>query len=45
MIAEVLDGLSRSNDGTNDGGRAAVGARVPALCARFPIYTGLIGSA
>jgi len=40
MIAEVLDGLSASNDGTNAAVEAAVGARVRALCARFPIYTG-----
>ena len=38
MITEVLDGLSRSNDGTNAAAEAAVGARVQALCARFPIY-------
>jgi glycine hydroxymethyltransferase len=39
MIGEVLDGLSRSNDGTNDLAEQAVGARVKALCARFPIYS------
>jgi glycine hydroxymethyltransferase len=38
MIGEVLDGLSRSNDGTNEAVEQAVGARVKALCARFPIY-------
>jgi glycine hydroxymethyltransferase len=38
MINEVLDGLSRSNDGSNDAVEAAVGARVQALCARFPLY-------
>ncbi len=38
MIGEVLDGLARSNDGTNDAAEAAVAARVRALCARFPIY-------
>jgi glycine hydroxymethyltransferase len=38
MINEVLDGLSRSNDGANDAAEAAVGARVQALCARFPLY-------
>ena len=38
MIAEVVDGLAKSNDGTNDAVEAAVGARVKALCARFPIY-------
>jgi glycine hydroxymethyltransferase len=40
MIAEVLDALGRSNDGSNDAAEAAVGARVQALCARFPIYRG-----
>ncbi len=39
MIGEVLDGLSRSNDGGNVAAEAAVGARVRALCARFPIYS------
>jgi glycine hydroxymethyltransferase len=39
MIGEVLDGLSKSNDGTNDAAEQAVGARVRALCARFPIYS------
>lgn len=38
MIGEVLDGLAKSNDGTNDAAETAVGARVKALCARFPIY-------
>ncbi len=38
MIGEVLDGLSVSNDGTNATVEAAVGARVQAMCARFPIY-------
>ena len=38
MIDEVLEGLARSNDGTNAAAEAAVGARVQALCARFPIY-------
>src|SRR5271165_6146902 len=38
MIDEVLEGLSRSNDGANDAAEAAVGARVQALCARFPMY-------
>jgi glycine hydroxymethyltransferase len=41
MIGEVLDGLSRSNDGSNDAAEQAVAARVQALCARFPIYSGL----
>jgi glycine hydroxymethyltransferase len=40
MIGEVLDGLARSNDGTNTAAEAAVGARVRAMCARFPIYAG-----
>jgi len=38
MIGEVLDGLARSNDGTNGTAEAAVGARVQDLCARFPLY-------
>jgi glycine hydroxymethyltransferase len=38
MIGEVLDGLSKSNDGDNAAVEAAVGERVKALCARFPIY-------
>jgi glycine hydroxymethyltransferase len=38
MIGEVLDGLSKSNDGGNDAVEQAVGARARALCARFPIY-------
>jgi glycine hydroxymethyltransferase len=40
MITEVLDALGRSNDGANDAAEQAVGARVRALCARFPIYRG-----
>jgi len=39
MINEVLEGLGRSNDSTNGAAEAAVGARVRAMCARFPIYT------
>ena len=39
MIDEVLEGLARSNDGANQAAEQAVGARVKALCARFPIYT------
>jgi glycine hydroxymethyltransferase len=39
MIDEVLEGLARSNDGFNQAAEQAVGARVKALCARFPIYT------
>ena len=38
MINEVLEGLSRSNDGTNAAAEQAVAQRVRALCARFPIY-------
>ena len=38
MINEVLDGLSRSNDGSNEVVEAAIAARVQAMCARFPIY-------
>jgi glycine hydroxymethyltransferase len=38
MIDEVLEGLSSSNDGTNAAAEAAVGARVQALCAQFPMY-------
>ena len=38
MIGEVLDGLSKSNDGTNETIERAVGVRAKALCARFPIY-------
>jgi glycine hydroxymethyltransferase len=38
MIADVLDGLSGSNDGANTAVEHAVGARVLELCARFPIY-------
>ena len=39
MIGEVLDGLAASADGTNAVAEAAVGARVKALCAWFPIYS------
>ena len=38
MINEVLDGLGHSTDGSNAAAEAAVGERVQALCARFPIY-------
>jgi len=38
MIGEVLDGLAKSNDGTNTIAEQAVAARVKTLCARFPIY-------
>ncbi len=40
LITEVLDGLARSNDGSNEAAERAVAARVQALCARFPIYPG-----
>ncbi|MDQ2801924.1 MAG: serine hydroxymethyltransferase, partial [Pseudomonadota bacterium] len=40
MITEVLDGLARSNDGSNEAAERAVGARVLDLCDRFPIYRG-----
>ncbi|MBS0561751.1 MAG: serine hydroxymethyltransferase [Proteobacteria bacterium] len=40
MINEVLEGLGRSNDGANEAVEKTVGARVQALCARFPIYPG-----
>jgi glycine hydroxymethyltransferase len=40
LIDTVLEGLSRSNDGSNDAAERAVGAQVQALCARFPIYRG-----
>ena len=40
MIGELLDGLKASNDGSNAAAEQAVGARVLALCARFPIYGG-----
>ena len=38
MIAEVVDGLARSNDGSNVAAEQAVAARVLALCSCFPIY-------
>ena len=38
MINEVLEGLGRSNDGTNTAVEQAVGARVKELCSRFPLY-------
>jgi glycine hydroxymethyltransferase len=40
MINEVLEGLGRSNDGTNTAVEQAVGKRVQELCARFPLYAG-----
>jgi glycine hydroxymethyltransferase len=38
MIGELVDGLAKSNDGTNTAAEQAVTPRVKALCARFPIY-------
>ncbi len=38
MIGEVLDGMAKSNDGSNAAAEQAVSKRVLALCARFPIY-------
>jgi glycine hydroxymethyltransferase len=38
MINEVLEGLSRSNDGSNAAAEQTVATRVRELCARFPIY-------
>jgi glycine hydroxymethyltransferase len=38
MIDEVLEGLSRSNNGANNIAETAIAARVQALCARFPLY-------
>ena len=38
MIAEVVDGLAASNDGTNELAERAVGEKVHQLCAKFPIY-------
>jgi glycine hydroxymethyltransferase len=38
MINEVLEGLSRSDDGSNDAAEQAVASRVRELCLRFPIY-------
>ena len=38
MLDDVLTGLSGSNDGSNTLVEEAVGRRVQALCARFPIY-------
>ncbi len=40
MINQVLEGLSHSNDGSNDAAERAVRERVRALCARFPLYPG-----
>ncbi len=38
MIGQVLDGLAKSNDGTNTAAEQEIGARAQALCTRFPIY-------
>ena len=38
MINEVMEGLGQSNDGANSAVEQAVGARVKALCAQFPLY-------
>ncbi len=38
FIAEVADGLARSNDGTNGPAEQSVGAKVLDLCTKFPIY-------
>ncbi len=39
MIDTVIEGLARAGDGgSNDAVEAEIGARVRALCARFPIY-------
>ena len=43
MIGEVLDGLARSNDGSNQTAEQAVASRVQAMCARFPIYGAGVG--
>jgi glycine hydroxymethyltransferase len=43
MIGQVLDGLSRSNDGANEAAERDVAARVQAMCARFPIYAAGLG--
>ena len=38
MIAEVVDGLAQSNDGSNELAERSVGEKVLSLCAKFPIY-------
>ncbi len=45
MIGQVLDGLAKSNDGSNDAAEAEIGAQVQAMCARFPIYPAPISPA
>ena len=43
MINEVLEGLQRSNTGEDNAAvEREVGARVMALCARFPMYEGAL---
>ncbi len=42
MIDEVIEGLARSNDGSNETAEQAVAKRVQTLCARFPIYAGRV---
>ena len=43
MVDELIEGLARSNDGTNTAAEAAVGARVLELCGRFPTYGRVTG--
>jgi glycine hydroxymethyltransferase len=38
LIAEVVDGLAQNGESGNEAVETAVGAKVHALCARFPIY-------
>ena len=38
MVADVLDGLQANGVENNGAVEQAVGERVRALCARFPIY-------
>ncbi len=40
LIGRVLDGLTKSNDGSNDAAEREVAARVGELCRQFPIYSG-----
>jgi glycine hydroxymethyltransferase len=40
MVADVLDGLQKNGVDNNGAVEQAVGERVRALCARFPIYEG-----
>jgi glycine hydroxymethyltransferase len=40
MIDAVLEGLSQSNDASNDAAEKSVSAQVQELCARFPVYRG-----